>query len=263
MKKFALLAGLANIDGAIRDLKGIVANVNERAQQIACSIIAHDIDHGDCSRATALINALSSAEQRRFMVQFLAYFGNIAVKVEKGYAVKVGHIAEDSKRHRKPDVAAAKLHDWSQPYDANGQKADWYEGPNPNIFVSGTMGDVGDQFLRFAKRIEDNLDKTKDNGTGKEVPLFALDADQRKQVRDALVVIKTVGNAVMASDVTDRMKPFLEAGTEVAKLAEKFGSKPQQDAEAAKHTVSGERTEDSTTGDNEEGVNNAGERAVA
>lgn len=242
MKKVTLLVGLAAIDGGLRDLKGIVANVNERAQQLACSIIAHDVEHGDCSRASQLVNVLSSAEQRRFMVQFLAYFGNIGIKVEKGFATKAGHIADDSKRSRKPSIDGAKANNWFEPYDASGKKADWYEGPNPNLFVSGTLGDLGDSIIRFSKRIEENLGKTKDNGAGKDVPLYDLTDDQRKQVREALAVLTTVGNAVMANDVTERMKPFLEAGKEVATLGQKFGATTTTQTEDANQTETDDET---------------------
>jgi hypothetical protein len=247
-KRIAMLTGLSAIDTAIRDVKGIQSNLVERVQQLACSIINHDLHggkggepSGDVSRAAALVNVLSSAEHRRFMVQFLAYFGNIAVRIEKGYATKAGHIAADSKRFRKPDLDGAKANDWSQPYDANGKKADWYEGPNPNVFVSGTMGDLGDTILKFAKRVEDNLSKTKDDGTGQEVPLYALTADERTQVTKALTVLQAVGNSVMAADVTERMKPFIEQGGELLAFAEKINP-PKQDASEAKETHASERT---------------------
>jgi hypothetical protein len=190
----------AMLDKEIRDLKGISKNLNERVQTVAVGIIEHDINHGDCSRAPKLINALPTGEQRRFLIQFLAYFGAIGVKMEKGTATGVGHIASDSNRYRKPDLEGARANMWFEPFDAAGNKADWYQGPNPRLFVPGTLGDLGVNIVQFADRTEKRLTDTRDNGAGVQVPNFELEQDELIQVRQALAVIRKVGNAVAARE---------------------------------------------------------------
>lgn len=235
-KRTALLAGLAAIDAGITELKGIVANVNERVQQLAVSIISHDVETGDCSRALKLVNVLPNSYRREFLIRYFEYFGAIGIDV-KGQKVK--HIDTNSKRYRKPDVAAAKEHNWFEPFDANGKRADWYAGPNPAAFEPNTLGNLGQNVLRFADRFlgtdgkAGDLSKTKDNGSGKQVPLYDLTDAERKQAETVFNGVRKLGLMLMARERTEaltaevvELNDFVAQTEKVLAPLEKLGKQP-------------------------------------
>lgn len=196
----------AKLDKGIKDLRGITANALERAQVLAVGIIEHDIAHGDCSRAKDLVNVLHGQEQRRNMVQFLAYFGNIGIKMEKGVATGVGHIAETSKRYRKPNLEGAKANNWFEPYDGDGKRRDWFNGPEKPAYTPGTLGDVGQNVVNFAERMlgtdtrVGQLFAEKDNGRGEQVPVYDLTDDERQLAETTLKGLHQLGTMLMARE---------------------------------------------------------------
>jgi len=212
----------AKLDKGIKDLRGITANVLERAQVLAVGVIEHDIAHGDCSRARDLVNVLHGQEQRRNMVQFLAFFGNIGCKMEKGVCTGVGHIAENSKRYTKPNLEGAKANNWFEPYDGQGNRADWFQGPEKPVYTPGTLGDVGQNVFDFAERLEKRLTATKDNGRGEEVPVFDLTEAETQLAETGLEAIRRLGTAIMAREEiagnNQRNKELQETVTKVDKM---------------------------------------------
>ena len=222
--EYTLLASTnAQIDKAIKDLKGIVSNAHERGQDIAVGIIAHDLQHGDCSRAKALVNAIGNREERGFMVQFLAFFGAIGCKMDKGVCTAVGHIDSQTKRYRKPDLDAAKAHNWYEAYSKDGKKAHWFQGPEKPAYIPGTLGDVGQNILNFADRVAKSLDGTKDNGRGQTVPIYDLNEDDRKELAVALDAIRKIGKRTMAREMLAEANAVIEDTAAVFEL----GSKPK------------------------------------
>ena len=207
----------ATIDKNIKELRGIVSNVSDRVQTLAVAIIQHDMEHGECSRAVPLVNVLKSADQRQNLIQFFAYFGAIGIKVDKGVATGVGHIVSTAKRYNKPSVDGAKQFRWDEPYNADGSKAVWFQGPNRALFISGTLADVGNNILSFAERLTGQLDKTKDNGAGEEVPLFVLTDAERNEVNAAMATLRTLGKAVMAREL---LADNAREATELQKLVD-------------------------------------------
>jgi hypothetical protein len=210
--KLKFLTGVTNamLDKEIKDLKGIVANAHERAQVIAVAVIEHDREHGDCSRAKALVNAIANREERNFMVQFLAFFGAIGCKMEKGVCTGVGHIDVKAKNYHKPDLTGAKNNLWFEAYNAAGEKAHWFQGPPKPAYIPGTLGDVGQNVLNFADRLTKNLDATKDNGRGEQVPIYDLSDDDRKEMSVALDAIRKIGRRVMAREMLETANSVIE-----------------------------------------------------
>lgn len=225
----------ATLDKEIKDLKGIVQNVNERVQVILVGIIAHANDSGDCSRAKPLVNTLRTQEDRRNAVEFLAYFGNVGCKMEKGVCTEVNRIDKGSKRYHArgtglfdADVDGAKSFDWWQPYDADGNRFPWFAGPPKPLYTPGTLGNLGENVMRFADRFlgtdtrDGELSKTKDNGAGKQVPIYDLTDHEREQATAILKGMRKLGLMLMARERTEeltaevvKLNAFVDATTKI------------------------------------------------
>jgi hypothetical protein len=229
-RALALLTGTAAIDAAIRELKGIGENFNERVQQAAVSIINHDIESNDCSRALALVMALSQTTNRTFLIRFFQYFGAIGIDVK---GARVRHIDPKSKSYRKPDLAGAKANKWFEPFDAAGKKADWYEGPNPALFEPNTIGDFGANIINFADRLTKQLDAERDNGAGTKVPVYGLSADEKKLALGYLDSLRKLGLGVMARDEIERLTPLVNIGERMQAAAADAGQPKSDDEQAA------------------------------
>jgi hypothetical protein len=191
----------AAIQKEIKDLRGIVANSLERAQLIAVAVIQHDAEHGDCTLAVDLVNTLPNAEQKRWMTQFLRSFGAIGIEMNKGTAVNAKHVDERSKNYRPRYIDGAKANMFYQP-----EQGGWFAGPPRDYFVPGTIGDVGDNVLRFGDRLGKMLDGTKDRGDGTDVPIFDLNAEQRKVADQVVVGLKRLGALLSATENAEELK---------------------------------------------------------
>jgi hypothetical protein len=191
----------AEIQKGIKDLRGIVANVHERVQVLLVAVIVHDAEHGDCTLAVDLVNSLPNAEQKRWSTQFLRYFGAIGVDMQKGTAVNAKHVDERSKNYRPRDVDGAKANMWFRPEDG-----DWFQGPPRDYYVPGTIGDVGDNVLRFGDRLSKMLKGTKDRGDGMQVPYFDLNDEQRKVADEVVIGLRRLGALMTATENLDEVK---------------------------------------------------------
>jgi hypothetical protein len=228
MAKITMLIGLTNISKGIRELKGIGANFDLRAQMVGVSIINHDLNGGndggptgDCSKAKDLVNALRTQEDRRNMVAWLAYFGNIGCKMEGGICTEVQHFKQDNKRYRKPDLDGAKANNWFQPYEANGEKAFWFEGPPKPLYTQGTIGNLGDNIVNLAdrylgtdKRVGQLYDKV-DRGDGTMVRRYNLTPHEIKQAEEVLHGLRNLGYILGAREETE------EVVAEISKLTDR------------------------------------------
>jgi hypothetical protein len=183
----------AAIKKGITDLRGIVTNANERAQTLAVAVIQHDAEHGDCTLAVDLVNSLPNAEQKRWMVQFFKHFGAIVIDTEKGRATNAKHRDPRSKGYTAPSVDGAKANMWFEP-----ENGGWFAGPPRDYYVPGTIGDVGENVIRFGDRLAKQLDGTKDRGDGTQVPFFDLNDEQRAVANQVVVGLKRLG-ALMAA----------------------------------------------------------------
>lgn len=256
MAKSIYLIGLTAISGGIRELKGVISNVYSRAQTIGLSIINHDLNGGadgsrtgDCSKAKDLVNVLKTQEDKRNMIAWLAYFGNIACKMENGVCTEVQHFKPDSKRYRQPDLDAAKVHNWYEPYLPNGEKAHWFEGPPKPLYASGTIANVGENVINFAERFlgtdsrPGDLTKTRDRGDGTMVPLYDLNDEEQQQARIVFDGLRKFGLMLMARERSEeltaevvKLNDFTDATTrvlgEVSKLGEEISDDETAEIEA-------------------------------
>jgi hypothetical protein len=213
-----MLIGLTAISGGIRELKGVISNAYGRAQLIAVSIINHDLfggkegeRTGDCSKAKDLVNALKTQEDRRNMVAWLAYFGNIGCKMDNGLCTEVQHFKPDNRRYRQPDLDGAKANNWYEPYLANGEKAHWFEGPPKPLYTQGTIGTFGDNIVNFTERYlgtdrrQGQLYDKVDRGDGTMVDRFNLSNHERDQVEKVLKGLRNIGYMLGAREETEQL----------------------------------------------------------
>jgi hypothetical protein len=216
------IVGLAGIDKGIKSLAGIGQNLNERVQDLAVAIIDHGANagNGDMSRALTLVQTVNRMRSLNtaFLVGFLRYFGNCNVNLRandgKG---KVSLIARDAKAYRGFDVAGATANNWYEAFDEQGNRSNWYAGPQPAEFQPMTVGDIATRMSDFSKRTTKLLDDTKTVG-GKDVPVVALTEQDRQQVSHALAFIDRIAATLARHETVAEL---------TAKLAEEQGALEQ------------------------------------
>jgi hypothetical protein len=121
-----------------RSLNGVMGSLNTRVQEIAVAIVEHGAGqgNGDMSRALTLVQTVNRHKTLNvaFLIGWFRYFGqcNVNLRANDGQG-KVSLIAREAKNFRPFDVAGARANNWYDAFNANGERARWYEG-------SGTGG---------------------------------------------------------------------------------------------------------------------------
>lgn len=184
---------LKEIDKRIGQLKGMVNDLNGFIAATAVGIVSHFKEHGDCSRAGKLVAALPNSMNRTYLIKWFFRAG-IAINPNDGYASK--GISKDSKNYRPADVDFAKTNNWFEAVDANGKRADWYQGPTPREQEPNTMMDFADNVIGFADRVAKNIKE----GTlrNSKRPMYVLDEDENAAAQKVLGAIRRFGLALKA-----------------------------------------------------------------
>lgn len=203
-RKYSQIVGLAAIDRHIGQLSGIVANVNQRVQDIAVAIIEHAAGDGagDVSRALKLVKALPNSFRREYLIRYFRYFASTGIDLKKD---KVGLISRDNKDFRGFDVDGARANNWFDAFDAAGNRAPWYEGPAPRDVEPNTLVEFGETISNFVKRQTKQLDATRDDGK----PVYALTDEQRETAKQVLTAIDRVAAYVGGVANTEHLKAEL------------------------------------------------------
>lgn len=216
MAQRAKIVGLAAISKAIKALDGIAGSLNERVQEVAVAIVEHGAGagNGDMSKALDLVKlARKHRLNTAFLTGWFAYFGNCTVNLRANDgAGKVSLITKDAKRYRGFDVDGARANNWFDAIDENGNRARWYEGPEPAEFQPEGVGGIADRMYRFSKRVNDDLTKTR-TIAGKEVPLFALTKEEEAQVHAALSFVERVAATLARREEVAELEAKLKAAT--------------------------------------------------
>jgi hypothetical protein len=152
----AKIVGLAAITKAIKALDGIAGSLNERVQETAVAIVEHGagVGNGDMSKALDLVKVCRKHKLNiAFIVGWFAYFGNCNINLRgNNGAGKVSLISKDSKRYRGFDVDGARANNWFDAIDNDGNRALWYQGPQPEEYNPNTIGDFAATLNRFIGR---------------------------------------------------------------------------------------------------------------
>lgn len=208
------IVGLAGIDKGIKSLVGIGQNLNERVQDIAVAIVEHaaGAGNGDVSRALTLVKTVSRMRtlNAAFLVGWFRYFGNCTVNLRANDGVgKVSLIARDAKAYRGGfDVEGARVNNWFDAFDAEGNRSKWYAGPEAPEFQPYGIGDIAERMTRFVKTTNTLLDSTK-TVNGKELPAVALTKEEREQVNNALLFLQRISNTLARHDDVEKLKAQL------------------------------------------------------
>lgn len=202
--------GDAAIRKGIRSLDKVIGNVNDRVQDLAVSIINHAANegNGDMSRALDLCKTVARHRTLNvaFLVGYFRYFGstNVNLRANDG-AGKVSVIDRKSDKFRGFDVEGAKVHRWNEAVNADGDRANWYQGPTPAEYEPATLYDESERIKRFAENELKRLDATK-TVNGKEVPVVALSKDERRQMENALDVMKRLATTLATREHIEHLK---------------------------------------------------------
>lgn len=217
----AKMVGLAAIDRAIKSIAGVATNLNERVQETAVAIVEHaaGAGNGDVSRALTLCQAVKRTRtlNASFLVGFFSAFAgtNVNLRGNDGKGT-VNLYARDSKKQRGFQVDEARANNWFDAVDpATGERANWYQGPQPEDYVPEGIGDVADRFLRFTKRVNDDLGKTK-TVKGKEVPVISLNDADKEQLHNALAFVERIAATLKRHEDVEQLKARLETATKEA-----------------------------------------------
>lgn len=220
MRKLKLLVGVAAISAGIKEIAGVADNLNARIQQSLESIIAHAAGdgNGDVSLALDLVKATKRYRtiNTAFIIGYLRHFGSITINLKANNGKgKVSLMSKDAKGYRGFDVEGAKVHNWFDAVNDDGERAAWYQGPTPEAYEPDTIGDVSGRYMNFVKRERERLDGTKTVG-GKEVPLVRVSESDRKALESALDLFERFATTLARHEDLEKLKQQMAEATEAA-----------------------------------------------
>lgn len=135
---------LKKIDAAIIGIARNAETINETVQAVALAILAHAKEHGDCTRALRLVQALPKSFRRNLLITYFATYSPIGINVSTG---KVGLHKEGSKLYRPFDLKTAATVKW---YNQPQQEAE--------DLPDTTLVDVREMVSKLVKRVQKKLD---------------------------------------------------------------------------------------------------------
>lgn len=131
------------IDRNLRSLSTSGAAINALIHTTGMLILSHAAEHGDCTRAVTLYNAMPASMRRGMLKAWIERNSPIRIVLEKGVATKVGMLKADSKQFTPFNLAAAD----ATPFSVEQDKAH-------KVFGTAEF-DAG--FASFIKRTEAQL----------------------------------------------------------------------------------------------------------
>lgn len=136
---------LKQIDGQIKRVRTNGVKYNDLVQTVAVAIIRHAEEHGDCSRALKLVQALPMSNRRTLLVKFFATYAPIGMNVAKGLC----RINKGDKAARF-NVAGAEANPWHVVAEKDEEE-----------IPDTTLADVRDMFERLGKKVAKLLEEGK------------------------------------------------------------------------------------------------------
>ena len=136
---------LKTINRRIKHIATSAARINEYIQETAVGIIIHAKEHGDCSAALRLVQAMPKSFRRGLLIDWFARYSPIGMNVTGG---KCGLHKPTSKAYNPFNVDGARMNMWFNQEQAN-------EEDLPDT----TLADVKKGFESLAKRFQKKLDE--------------------------------------------------------------------------------------------------------
>ncbi len=137
---------LKKIDSNIKLICTNAAKLNGRIHETAVMIASHANEHGDCTRALALVKAMPASMRRTMLVLWFNTFTPIRVSVSND---KVGILKADSPKYVAYDLEGAAAKPF---YELAAEKAEE---------TDTTLDDVNEAVARLIKRITTRVDEDK------------------------------------------------------------------------------------------------------
>jgi hypothetical protein len=135
---------LKKINSNIKLIAGNYAKVNALVQTTAVAIIEHSMQHGDCTPALRLVQAMPKSARRGLLINWFAKYSPIGMNVNSG---KVGLHRPEAKLYRPYDLEGAKANNWFEGAEAN----------NENL-PDTTLEEANKMIFAVAKKLQKKLD---------------------------------------------------------------------------------------------------------
>lgn len=136
---------LKQINRNIQTISRSYAKVNTLVHTTAVGILVHAQQHGDCTAALRLVQAMPKSARRGLLINWFAKYSPIGMNVNKG---KVGFHKEGAKLYRPFDIEAATANPWF-----SGEEADKEDLPDTTLEV------VNKGIFALANRFQKLLDE--------------------------------------------------------------------------------------------------------
>lgn len=141
---------LKQIDALIKRVRTNGEKLNALIHEAGVLVLEHAAEHGDCSRAQALVMAMPASMRRTSLIAWFSQFSPIVVKNSDDW---------DAKMH-KPQTASGADNPLFRPFDIEGAKAKpfWQIANENKEREPASFESLLQQFERLAKRIEKQID---------------------------------------------------------------------------------------------------------
>jgi hypothetical protein len=78
-----LITGQDNLNKAIQKVHTLGVEMDKHIHITACSVLAHFIEHGDCTLCTNLVDAMPQSGRKKGLIEWFRTFGNLKYDVAR------------------------------------------------------------------------------------------------------------------------------------------------------------------------------------
>lgn len=139
------MSALKNIDRNIRTITTNAAKLNMLIHETGVMVLEHAKEHGDCTRALALVKAMPASMRRTMLVLWFETYSPIRIREAND---KVGILKEAAKGYTDWDIEGAK-------------ETPFFELANQNPEKSYSFEDLVKMVERLSKQIEKKIEEGK------------------------------------------------------------------------------------------------------
>lgn len=161
------ISGGEAIDKGIAWVRTTGAKFDKMVHAIACAILVHAKDTGDCSRMAKLVEAMPKSARRAGLIRWTTAFSPVAVSQDKGkgtYRAKQRRVGDKNYNPYNIDGARANpYYDWDKSED------------NALAALLGT-GDANDKIIKLADYLENKVNEGKVKAEDKDAVLAKVSA---------------------------------------------------------------------------------------
>lgn len=135
---------LKTINKRIKLIGTNYGKINAYVQETAVGVLEHAQEHGDCTPALRLVQAMPASARRGLLINWFGTFSPIGMNVKQG---KVGFHKPGSKAYNPFNLEGARITNWFETAEAKDED-----------LPDTTLDDVRTALDRLAKRFQSKLD---------------------------------------------------------------------------------------------------------